>query len=91
MDSNTIRQKFIDFFVARGHTHVPSASLIPVDPTLLLTNAGMVQFKPYLNAQQYLPDGLADELIYTPGDQGDEAGRAARQIRNDQKLGKRER
>ena len=42
-------------------------------------------------AQQYLPDGLADEVIYTPGDQGDEAEGAARQSRNDQKLGKRER
>ncbi|MEE8490928.1 MAG: replication-associated recombination protein A [Acidimicrobiia bacterium] len=42
-------------------------------------------------AQQYLPDGLVDEVIYIPGDQGDEAEGADRQIRNDQKLGKRER
>jgi alanyl-tRNA synthetase len=41
-----IRQGFIDFFVARGHTFVPSASLVPGgDATLLFTNAGMVQFK----------------------------------------------
>ncbi len=41
-----IRQTFIDFFVERGHTFVPSASLVPGgDATLLFTNAGMVQFK----------------------------------------------
>ena len=41
-----IRQTFIDYFVARGHTFVPSSSLVPGgDQTLLFTNAGMVQFK----------------------------------------------
>ena len=41
-----IRQSFIDFFIERGHTQVPSASLVPGgDATLLFTNAGMVQFK----------------------------------------------
>ena len=38
MDSNQIRSTFLDFFAAKDHTVVPSASLIPVDPTLLLTN-----------------------------------------------------
>jgi len=41
-----IRRRFIDYFVARGHTHVPSSSLVPAnDPTLLFVNSGMVQFK----------------------------------------------
>ena len=46
MTSSEIRQKFIDFFVENGHTLVSSSSLAPMgDPTLLFTNAGMVQFK----------------------------------------------
>lgn len=45
---NQLRQMFLDFFASKGHTVVSSASLIPKDdPTLLLTVAGMVPFKPY--------------------------------------------
>lgn len=47
MTSNDIRAKFLDFFKTNGHTIVPSSSLIPDDPSVLLTTAGMQQFKPY--------------------------------------------
>ncbi|MGQ0678452.1 MAG: alanine--tRNA ligase [Actinomycetota bacterium] len=50
-----IRRTFLDFFARRDHTVVPSASLVPDDPTLLLTNAGMVQFKPYFLATKPAP------------------------------------
>jgi alanyl-tRNA synthetase len=53
---NDIRKSFLDFFVKQGHTAVKSASLVPEkDPTLLFTNAGMVQFKNVFLGQERLP------------------------------------
>ncbi len=55
MKSVDITGRFTRFFEQRGHTVVPSASLIADDPTLLLVNAGMVPFKPYFLGQQPAP------------------------------------
>src|ERR1700712_76692 len=48
MQTADIRRRWLDFFAERGHTVVPSASLVSDDPTLLFTVAGMVPFIPYL-------------------------------------------
>jgi len=52
MKSSAIRKSFLDFFSSKGHTVVPSSPLVPGnDPTLLFTNAGMVQFKDVFTGQ----------------------------------------
>lgn len=47
MKSSDIRRAFVEFFAERGHVQVPSSSLIPTDPTVLLTTAGMQQMVPF--------------------------------------------
>ncbi len=55
MDTDQLRRTFFDFFVEREHVFRPSSSVIPNDPTLLLTNAGMVPFKPYFLGEEAPP------------------------------------
>jgi alanyl-tRNA synthetase len=50
-----LRRAFLDFFISKGHTAVPSSPLVPNDPTLLFNTAGMVQFKPYYTATGDVP------------------------------------
>ncbi|HEX3015364.1 MAG TPA: alanine--tRNA ligase, partial [Desulfobacteria bacterium] len=77
---NQLRQRFLDFFASKGHRILPSASLIPKDdPTLLLTVAGMVPFKPYFLRKVEPPfprATTAQKCVRTPD--LDQVGKTAR-------------
>ena len=75
MQSSHIRRMFLDFFVAHGHREVPSSSLVPADdPTLLFTNAGMVQFKRVFLGQEqrdYLRAATVQKCVRAGGKHND--------------------
>jgi len=54
LTAKDLRKKYIDFFISKGHAHIPSASLIPEnDPTVLFTTAGMHPLVPYLMGEKH--------------------------------------
>src|SRR3989344_1580871 len=63
MKSSEIRDKFSRFFESKGHKTLPGSSLVPTDPTVLLTLAGMLQFKPVFLGQEKPAIQFAWELL----------------------------
>jgi alanyl-tRNA synthetase len=85
MTANELRRAFQGFFAERGHTVVPSASLIPHDPDLMFTVAGMVPFKPYFLGEEVAPYPRAttvQKCVRAGGKDSDleEVGRDARHL-----------
>jgi alanyl-tRNA synthetase len=85
MRANELRKAFTGFFADRGHTVVPSASLIPHDASLLFTVAGMVPFKPYFVGEEAPPYKRATSVqkcVRAGGKQNDldEVGRTKRHL-----------
>ncbi len=85
MNANELRQTFTKFFADRGHTAVPSASLIPHDSTLLFTNSGMVPFIPYFVGDETPPFKRAtavQKCVRAGGKHNDldEVGRTSRHL-----------
>ncbi len=84
MKAREVRTRFIEFFERQGHLHLPSGSLVPEDdPTLLFTNAGMVQFKDVFLGRQERPAARAvtsQKCLRVSGKHNDleEVGRTAR-------------
>jgi alanyl-tRNA synthetase len=83
--ADELRRAFLDFFEERGHRIVPSASLIPHDPTVLFTNAGMIPFKPYFlgaEAPPYPRAASVQKCVRAGGKHNDleEVGRTNRHL-----------
>ncbi|MEI7884205.1 MAG: alanine--tRNA ligase [Clostridia bacterium] len=84
MQGKEIRSKFLDYFISKGHTKQPSSSLVPHnDPTLLFTNAGMVQFKDVflgLDKKEYKRATTSQKCVRAGGKHNDldTVGRTAR-------------
>jgi alanyl-tRNA synthetase len=83
MKAKEIRDTYLSFFAERGHTIVPSASLVPSvhDPSVLLTTAGMQPFKPYFLAREEPPSlRLADVQKCFRTTDVEEVGKTARHL-----------